>query len=89
MSDHIVKGTNEKDKAILAVIGVPIQEWLQHAYEDKARRCIDRIIEIASDRNPKKMTESDKMTIIQELEFETQSAERQAKDLEKRIRRLI
>lgn len=83
--DYIIKGTDEKDKAILANIGIPIQDWLQHAYEDKARVCIDRIIEATTDRNPKKMLDADKHALIKAMEFEPQSDERQAKDIAQRV----
>jgi hypothetical protein len=83
--EHIVKGSDEKDKAILAHINISIQEWLQHAYDEKARICIDRIIEVVSDRQPNKMIEVDRLAIVRELEFEPQSDKRQAKDLAQRI----
>lgn len=85
MSEFIIKGMEEKDKAILAHINISIQEWLQHAYEEKARRCIDRIVEMVDDRQAKKISEEDKLTIIRRLEFEPQSEKRQKKELKDRI----
>jgi hypothetical protein len=83
--NHIVIGTDEQDKAILANIDISIQEWLQHAYEDKARRCIDRICEIVSDKQVKKMTEEEKREIIKNIAVEPQTPDRHSKDLSMRL----
>ena len=85
--NHVIIGTDEQDKAILAHIAIPIQEWLQHAYEDKARRCIDRICEIVSDKQVKKMTEEEKREVIRLVVVDPPSSERQGKDLSQRLRR--
>jgi hypothetical protein len=85
MSEYIITGTEEEDKAILAHINISIQEWLQHAYDEKARVCIDRIVEATTAFNPKKMNKEDKHSIISTLEFEPQSNERQLKDIVGRI----
>ena len=85
MADYIIKGIDEKDKAILAHIGGSIQDWLQHAYNDKARRCVDRLVEIASDKQPKKITEDEKLAIVRGLNIEPQSDKRQEKPIEGRI----
>ena len=83
--DYIIKGDDTKDKAILTHIGISIQEWLQHAYNEKARVCVDRIVEVTTTHNPKKMAEADKHAIVKGLTFEPQSDERQVKDLAHRI----
>lgn len=85
MANHIIKGSDEKDKAILATIGISVESWLQHAYDEKARVCIDRIFEVATTMQAKKATEAEKLATIATLEFEPQSDLRQAKDISARI----
>ena len=86
---HEVKGTPEKDKAILAHIGVSVQEWLQQAYENKARHCIDRLCTLLSSKQSGKMLEEEKMEIVRSASIEEQSFERQAKSLEERMKKNI
>lgn len=84
--NHTVRGSDEKDKAILAHIGISIEEWLQHAYEEKARQCVDRIITIVDNRQPKKLTDHDIVSIMSHVQVDAQSEERQKKPIEQRIK---
>ncbi len=83
--DHLIKGTDEKDKAIMAHIEISIDEWLQHAYEDKARRCMDRICELISDKQAAKMTDEEKTEILKTVEILPATAARQGMDLAQRM----
>lgn len=85
MAEYIIRGTETERRAIEAVIGVSIQEWLQTAYNAKAQKCIERIVTIISDKQPGKMSDEEKLSLINSVQFEPQSEERQAKQLEERI----
>ena len=41
-----------------------VQPWLQHAIDNKLRQRIDASILEYTDRNPKKMTEADKILLL-------------------------
>ena len=84
MKTYQVTISDERAKAIEAHIE-SISEWLQHAIDNKGRQCEDRIVEIISDKQPKKMAEGEKLAIIQSIEIEPYSEERQAKSLHERI----
>jgi len=63
MRQYTVEITEEEFKALEATI-LDIQEWTQHAIKNKARKCIDRLVEEYSDKNPKKMSLDDKLEFV-------------------------
>ena len=63
MKQFTIEITEEEHKALDATI-LDIQEWTQHAIKDKARKCIDRLVEEHSDKNPKRMSLEDKIKFI-------------------------
>lgn len=69
--------TEEQMKAIAHHVEDPVA-WIQHAWEEKARVCIDRIVTSHSDKQPKKIPIEDKLEIIRSAELET-AVERNAK----------
>lgn len=60
---------DEQDlRAVEAHIGKgKVSEWLQHALDDKTRRCVDRIIEEQTDRQPKKLQKEEKLALIKKI----------------------
>ena len=62
--------SNEEVKALEHIIP-SIQEWIEHAIKNKARRCIDRIIEQMTDKQPKKISEETKLGLIKNMKLET------------------
>lgn len=48
-----------------------IQPWLQHAINDKLRRRIDASILEHTDKNPKKMTDPDKLAALKGIKLPT------------------
>lgn len=48
-----------------------VQDWIQNAISEKARRTMDLLIEQNTDKNPKKVAKAEKESIIQGLTLET------------------
>jgi len=84
MKEIMIQVTDEQFKAVQAHVINPA-EWIQHAWNDKARKCIDRIVEIVSDKQPAKMTDQEKINIISIIKIENATPERQLKGLVDRI----
>lgn len=63
MKQFSIEITDEEFKVLEATI-LDIQAWAQHALKDKARKCIDRLIDEYSPVNPRLMSESDKLSFI-------------------------
>lgn len=66
MGQLIVEYTDEQLQAIEATILNP-QEWIQHAWNDKARRCMERIIEAETNLQACKLSEQEQADKIKEL----------------------
>lgn len=76
MAKYTVELSPEEEKALLTDM-LLIQDWLNNAIHNKARQCIDAVVEEYSDKQPKKITEAEKYAIVREAEVKT-AAERQA-----------
>ena len=48
-----------------------VQNWIQNAISEKARRTMDILVELHTDKNPKKVLKEDKEAIVAGLTFET------------------
>lgn len=48
-----------------------VQEWIQNAISEKARRTMDTLIEQHTDKNPRKVPKAEKERIIKGLELKT------------------
>jgi len=48
-----------------------VQDWIQNAISEKTRRTMDILIEKHTDKNPKKVSKTDKEAMIQSLKLET------------------
>ncbi|MBA7472200.1 MAG: hypothetical protein GH156_00550 [Dehalococcoidia bacterium] len=77
MREYTVTLSDEEEKALLTDM-VSIQEWLDNVIHNKARQCIDMIVEQHSDRQPKKLPVEEKLRVVREAKVES-AAERQAK----------
>lgn len=73
--------TEEEEKALLTDIA-SVQDWLNNAIHNKARQCIDKVVEQYSDKQPKKLTEVEKYKIVRETNVKS-AADRQ-RELEAR-----
>jgi len=62
-----VSYTTEQLKAWENITTVSMQEWLQHALDNKARKSIDKIIERDSDKNYRKMNKAQKKALIKSM----------------------
>lgn len=69
---------NDAEAKALATDLFSIQEWLENAVHNKARRLIDDIIGKATDRQPKKIPVKEKRQMIMDMKLET-GAERNAR----------
>lgn len=77
MREYTVNLTPEQEKALLTDM-VSIQEWLDNAIHNKARQCIDKIVEQHSDRQAKTLSPEEKLKIVREAKVES-AAEGQAR----------
>ena len=63
-----IEYTDAQMKAMAWQLKETPQEWLQHAWEDKARRCMDRLINIHSKYQAKKMSDEERQAEILSLD---------------------
>ena len=75
MGQYIIDLTVEEEKALLTDM-LSIQEWINNAIHNKARQCIDVIVEQVSDKQPKKISVEEKLAIVRDAKVES-AAERQ------------
>ena len=76
MGEYIINLTEEEEKALLTDM-ISIQAWIDNAVHNKARQCIDRVVEEYSDKQAKKISSKEKLQIVKGAEVKT-AAERQA-----------
>lgn len=70
MAQFTVTINDAEEKALLTDM-LSIQDWLDNAIHNKARRTIDSIIQKETDRQPKKLSVAEKHNLIREMELET------------------
>jgi len=63
MANYTVSLTATEEKAILSDVA-SIQDWLDNAAHNKARQCIDEVVRQHSDKNPAKLSPTDKAAIV-------------------------
>jgi len=76
MKEYIVELTPEEEKALLTDM-ISIQAWINNAIHNKARQCIDRVVEGSSEFQPSKISKAQKLQIIRDAKIKT-AVERQA-----------
>lgn len=74
--DYTVTLSTEEEKALLSDM-ISINDWLDNAIHNKARKCIDTIVELHSNKQASKLTTQEKFTIVREAPVKS-AAERQA-----------
>ena len=70
MKSFIIKITGEEEKALLTDM-ISIQDWLDNAIHEKARRVIDHIIKKTTEFQPEKIAKNQKIQIIKDATLET------------------
>lgn len=70
MGEYTITLLEEEEKALLTDMA-SIQEWLDNAIHNKARQCIDKVVEECSDRQAKKISNAEKLQIVREAEVES------------------
>lgn len=76
--------TDQEAKALEAHIE-SIEGWTLKALQNKARKCIDNILDATTIYKINKMTQSQKYSMIDNIEFEPYSEHRQEKHIRDRI----
>ena len=63
---------DEGKKVLESWLGVgEIQKWVQHAIDNKLRQRLDALVLECTDKNPKKMTEADKLLALKDVVLPT------------------
>ena len=76
MANYTVSLLAEEEKALLTDM-ISIQDWVDNAIHNKARQCLDTVVEQVSDKQPKKLTVDEKLLIVSGAVVKS-AAERQA-----------
>ena len=67
---YTVEISPEEQKALQTKM-ISVQAWLDNAIHNRARQCIDRIVQEHSDRQPGKIPEKEKLQIVRDAKVET------------------
>lgn len=68
MPTYSVTITEDEDKSLRAIILDP-QKWLEDAFSNKVRKCVDRVIESYTDKRAKALLKVDKVKILKDLDI--------------------
>lgn len=79
MKQFTVKINDAEEKALLTDM-ISIQDWLDNVIHNKARQCIDRIVEQVTNRRAKKVPVKEKLQIVRDAEVES-GADRNARSI--------
>lgn len=77
MAQFTITILDEEEKALLTDM-VSIQDWIDNAIHNKARQCIDKVVEKNSDKQPEKLSVKEKLQIVKHATLET-AAEKSAR----------
>lgn len=65
-----IKTTPEQEKA-MSYIALDPQEWIQNAWDNRARQAMDEIVETYTDRLARKVSVAEKKQIVKDTKIET------------------
>lgn len=77
MRQFVVEINDAEEKALLTDM-ISIQDWIDNVIHNKARQCIDDIVEEVTDKRAKKVPVEEKLQIVGDAEVES-AAERNAR----------
>ncbi len=77
MTQFTIEINDAEEKALLTDM-ISIQDWIDNAIHNKARQCIDVIVEQVTNKQSKKLTVEEKIQIVIGAEVES-GAERNAR----------
>ena len=80
MKTITLKISDEEYKAMEHIVP-SVEEWIDHALNNKVRQCVDRIIEKHTDRQAKKVPMIEKLALIKNLELKTRKEQDKENDL--------
>ena len=84
MKQYTITLTDEEDKA-MQYIAYSVQDWLDNAAHNRARQAMDEIILQHSDKQPKKIVQEERATIVRNADIKT-AAQRQKESEEKQLK---
>jgi hypothetical protein len=68
----IITITDDEKDILDSWLGIDkIQSWLQHAIDNKIRQRVDASVLELTDRNPKKLSKEEKMTLLKTVKLPT------------------
>ncbi len=70
MKNYAITLSPEEEKALLVDV-ISIQDWLDNAIHNKARQCIDKVIEEYSNKQPKKLKPAERTKIVREAKVKS------------------
>ena len=70
MSEYKITLSVDEEKALLADM-ISIQDWLPNAIKNIIRQCVDAIVEQVSDKQPEKLSLTEKHAIVRFAKIET------------------
>lgn len=76
MGQYTINLSKEEEKALLTDM-ISVQAWIDNAIHNKARQCIDRVVEECSDKQAQKISPKEKLKIVKDAKVKS-AAERQA-----------
>ncbi len=70
MTQFTITLNDAEEKALLADM-ISIQDWIDNAIHNKARQCIDKVVEEVSDKQVEKITIKEKLQIVRDAKVES------------------
>lgn len=70
MTQFTITISDEEEKALLTDM-ISIQSWIDNAIHNKARKCIDRVVEQVTDKRAQSLSVTEKLEIVRNAEVET------------------
>ena len=77
MKQFVVELNDAEEKALLTDM-LSVQDWIDNAVHNKARQCMDTVVEKVTDRRAKKISVEEKLQIIRDAQVES-AVERNAR----------
>ena len=79
MPDLIVTYTEEQMKAMEYILLNP-QDWIQRAWNNKARQCMEKVVLEVSDKNPTKIDDTERDRIVRDADIKPRKEREEKKE---------
>lgn len=80
-NSYTVELSDAEAKAFTAEV-ISTEDWINNLVHDKARKCIDAVVLEYSDKQPDKLSLSDKNTIVNNADIVTAAEKQEQRDIE-------